>query len=53
MKIKAQEKKNIKVLSSDVVTSSGGDNGHEGVIMTFVSVVSRFFMPSAASCSGS
>lgn len=52
MKIKAQEKKTIKVLSSDVVTSSGGDNGHEGVITTFVSV-GRFFMPSAASCSGS
>ena len=56
MKIKTQEKKNINLFSPDVVTSSGRDNGDEGVIMTFVSVFSKFFMPSAAldaSCSGS
>lgn len=42
--IKAQEKKNTNILSSDVVTYFGRDNGDVGVIMTFVSIVSKFFM---------
>lgn len=45
MKIKAQKKKNINLLSSDVVTSSGGDNGHEGVIMTFVGLLVNSLCP--------